>query len=51
MINAKMKEISINSNINGVLNLKKKKKGVKLNLQSEGLDVLVIPGDVSSEVP
>ena len=50
MINAKMKEISINSNINGVLNLKKK-KSVKLNLQSEGLDVLVIPGDVSSEVP
>ena len=50
MINAKMKEISINSNINGVLNLKKK-KSVKLNLQSEGLDVLVIPGDVSSGVP
>ena len=50
MINAKMKEISINSNINEVLNLKKK-KSVKLNLQSEGLDALVIPGDVSSEVP
>lgn len=50
MINAKMKETPINSNINEVLNLKKKNK-CQTEPQSEGLDALVIPGAVSSEVP
>lgn len=51
MINAKMKETPINSNINEVLNLKKKKNKCQTEPQSEGLDALVIPGAVSSEVP